>query len=603
VQPPEPAHALIGELVDDRYRIRRLISRGGMGAVYEAEAVRLGRLCAFKVLLPEYTRNETAVQRFRREALVASRVKHPHVVDIFDTGTTTAGLGYIAMELLHGESLGRTLRREKRLPWPRARHIALQMCRALTAAHARGVIHRDMKPDNCFRLTLEGDPDFIKILDFGIAKLVDPESADGNRLTATDSMIGTYSYMAYEQIKGLDPDPRVDIWAVGVILYEMLTGTLPFQGQNERQVWSAIFSHTPVPIRDLVPDAGIPPQVDDIVARALEKSRDARWPTADALAQALEQVEGPRTRTTGPLRAVPPQTAAPDAAVVDSQAETIVRPATTARPPIQRTEPVSPHDLTELDNADIRADTHESGRREIVPTTDPIGHTELAPVAESAGTASAPRPVLAELAALKPPARSRAWPWMVSATAFAMALVWLTMFRGDAEEVPVVEAVQPPVVPQPEPIEDTPPAPAEQHRESAPENDESGGLPDPPSEPVPLAAPDSAEPKGELPQLDETITSPPVAPVSYKQRVEAALKKYCTSKPVRECLTKYKQGPVAVTFLVKVKTGKVDPDFTPELGFETSAPGHCLVEKMKEWNLPKAGSGERDFKHSCILKR
>jgi serine/threonine protein kinase len=146
-----PGDPLIGQVIDDRYRIL-----GSSAAAAWAWSTRPRRpawesVCAVKVLLPEYTRNETAVARFAREAQVAARVKHPNVVEIFDTGTTRDGLGYIAMELLQGESLDRTLRRDGALPWPRAQRIILQICRALAAAHAEGIVHRDMKPENCFR--------------------------------------------------------------------------------------------------------------------------------------------------------------------------------------------------------------------------------------------------------------------------------------------------------------------------------------------------------------------------------------------------------------------------------------------------------------------
>lgn len=286
-----PAGDLVGQVIEDRYRIIRVLGRGGMGVVYEAEAVRLGRSCAVKVLLPEFTSNKVATERFRREAQVAARVKHSNVVEIFDTGTISDGRGYIAMELLEGESLDRTLRREVCLPWPRARHIILQVCRALGAAHARGVVHRDVKPENCFRTSQDGDDDIIKVLDFGIAKLTAPEASEAaQRLTATASVIGTYAYMAYEQIAGQDVDARADVWAVGVMLYEMLTGRLPFIGQNQGQMWMAIAQYEPAAMRNIAPDTGIPEAVEVIVQQALAKQRDDRFPSMEALAQAVSAV-------------------------------------------------------------------------------------------------------------------------------------------------------------------------------------------------------------------------------------------------------------------------------------------------------------------------
>src|SRR5690606_920592 len=150
---------------------------------------------------------------------------------------------------------------------------------------------RDMKPENCFRIAQDGDPDLIKVLDFGIAKLTDAEGEDAARLTATNSVIGTYAYMAYEQIAGLELDHRVDIWAVGVIVYELLTGALPFPGHNQGQLWAAIFQQPPIPMEIAAPGARIPKAVEAIVGRALEKQRDARYPTIDALAAALAGVD------------------------------------------------------------------------------------------------------------------------------------------------------------------------------------------------------------------------------------------------------------------------------------------------------------------------
>ncbi|MCA9718108.1 MAG: serine/threonine protein kinase, partial [Myxococcales bacterium] len=165
----EPEESLTGRVLDGRYRVYELLGKGGMGAVYRAEHVELGRVCAVKVLLPRYTSNENAVRRFRREARASSRVNHENVVEIYDTGQTADGLGYIAMEYLRGENLADTLERERRLPWARLRPIMLQLCAALAAAHAEGVVHRDMKPENCLRIR-RGGRDFIKVLDFGIAK-------------------------------------------------------------------------------------------------------------------------------------------------------------------------------------------------------------------------------------------------------------------------------------------------------------------------------------------------------------------------------------------------------------------------------------------------
>ncbi|WP_434418267.1 serine/threonine protein kinase [Nannocystis pusilla] len=581
----DPVEALLGELVDDRYRLRRMIGRGGMGAVYEADAVRLGRLCAVKVLLPEYTRDETAMQRFRREALVASRVKHTHVVDIFDTGTTSAGLGYIAMELLHGESLGATLRREKRLPWPRARHIALQICRALAAAHARGVIHRDMKPDNCFRMSQDGDPDFIKILDFGIAKLMDTDGAD-LRLTASDSLIGTYSYMAYEQIKGLDPDHRVDIWAVGIILYVMLTGKLPFFGQNERQVFSAILLQEPTPIRDLLPGVDVPPELEAVVARALEKSRDARFPTVDALARALEDVGRPKSPAASVLHSV----AATDFTPLDDDAQTLDR-GLPARSPTRVAASAEPPGRP--NSADIPEDTADSGRRALVPSTDPLVRGEVARAAESMGTAPARLPDLgaAEAEAAAP---ARIAPLVASSVFLTLALLAVVsaLVSGSflAEPPPTSASEQAPEPAQP---------PAASVPATALEQPKTVDAPVPPP-----ATPTLPSAEADTRQSKTRSKRPAKRPaVDYKTAVFGELTKLCISKPIRDCFVdKQKQGEeMKVSFQIDPATGAVQPIFP--LLQRNSGLAVCLESKMKTWRLPKAGPGEPPSTLSCTLNR
>lgn len=357
---------LIGTVIDDRYRILRVIGRGGMGVVYDAEATRLGdRLCAVKVLLPEFTLNETAVARFRREAQVAARVKHPNVVEIFDTGATPGGLGYIAMELLSGETLDRTLRREGPLPWSRAARILLQICRALAAAHAQKIVHRDMKPENCFRCGREGDDDFIKVLDFGIAKLTNTDDA-GLRLTATNSVVGTYAYMSFEQVRGEEVDHRADVWAVGVILYEMLTGVLPFRGTNQGQIWTAITHYEPEPLRNIAPGAMIPDAVEAIVRQALAKPLSERYPTIEALARAIAGVHADAGGPDLPRISRP-------------QFPTNIDPLATTGNFQAARERGHPHPIAAAASEAATAGTNEVLRTAPSPGTNPYGRAEVIP--------------------------------------------------------------------------------------------------------------------------------------------------------------------------------------------------------------------------------
>ena len=366
------ADPLIGTIIDDRYRVLRVIGRGGMGVVYEAEATRLGdRLCAVKVLLPEFTRDEIAVARFRREAQVAARVKHPNVVEIFDTGATSGGLGYIAMELLSGETLDRLLRREGPLPWPRAQRILLQICRALAAAHAQKIVHRDMKPENCFRCGAEDVEDFIKVLDFGIAKRTSTDDP-GIRLTATNSIVGTCAYMSFEQVRGEAVDHRADIWAVGVILYEMLTGLLPFRGNNQGQVWTAITHYEPEPLRNVAPGASIPEAVEAIVSRALAKALPERYATIEALARAIAGVQSDAVSPEPSNRRGPPSQS-----VIDPLALTGGR--TAAMPG-----GVNHQAATEVAPKAAAGSTFEVLITASSPATNPYGHAEGAPVGRGA---------------------------------------------------------------------------------------------------------------------------------------------------------------------------------------------------------------------------
>ena len=202
---PEPD--LTGTVLAGRYRITAKLGAGGMGTVYMAEHTTIHKKFAVKVLAAKLMQRPDLVERFLREAKATSRISQRNVVEISDFGETPHGSVFFAMEYLAGEDLRDLLKREKRLPWSRVSHFGVQICRALEAAHAAGIIHRDMKPDNCFRMTRDGDQDFIKVLDFGIAKIQD----EGKGLTKTGMIFGTAQYMSPEQARAQQVDARVDI--------------------------------------------------------------------------------------------------------------------------------------------------------------------------------------------------------------------------------------------------------------------------------------------------------------------------------------------------------------------------------------------------------
>lgn len=277
-----------GTILAGRYRIDALIGEGGMGDVYRAQHLTIDKPVAIKVLAPEQVRRSRIVGRFLQEARAASRIRHDNVVDITDFGDSD-GLVFFVMEFLDGEDLSRLLKREGRLPWARARGIILQILDALAAAHRAGIVHRDIKPHNCVMTQREGRVDFVKLIDFGIAKLRDA-GGSGEQLTRTGAIVGTAEYMSPEQGSGTELDGRSDLYSVGVILYRMLTGEVPFAGGNPMAV---LYQHIHGVLRPpslACPDADIGPELDALVTKALAKDREGRFADAEAFAAAVRAV-------------------------------------------------------------------------------------------------------------------------------------------------------------------------------------------------------------------------------------------------------------------------------------------------------------------------
>ena len=300
----EPTSQIVGALLGGRYRILRLCGEGGMGRVYEAEHIEIGKHVAVKVLHPAYTRTPDVVERFRREARAASRIGHNNIVNVTDSGTTDDGAFFFVMEFIEGVELGLLIHREGPLPVKRALRIADQICQALQAAHDAQVIHRDLKPENVLLISREGRPDFVKVLDFGIARVAEVEEsptnkASGRRLTRPGVAMGTPEYMAPEQAAGKSADARSDIYALGSIMYEMLTGNPPYEGDNVMEVLHKKATETPPPVRELRPD--VPLTVDTLVERSMARNPDDRPQTMAAFAAeiglVLEAFVGRRTPT------------------------------------------------------------------------------------------------------------------------------------------------------------------------------------------------------------------------------------------------------------------------------------------------------------------
>ncbi len=277
-----------GTVLAGRYRIGRLIGEGGMGDVYLAEHLKIGKEVAIKVLAPEQMRRPRTVARFLQEAKAASMIRHDNVVDITDYGESD-GCAFFVMEYLAGEDLSFVVKREGRLPWARIKPIAIQLLEALAAAHAVGIIHRDIKPHNCFLTPRSGNPDFVKMIDFGIAKLYGEGSEE--QLTRTGAIVGTAEYMSPEQGLGEVLDGRSDLYSVGIILYRMLTGAVPYDGNNPMAVLYQHIHAERVPPSKASPEAEISSRVDALVLKAIAKDRDDRFESAGEFIEALEAID------------------------------------------------------------------------------------------------------------------------------------------------------------------------------------------------------------------------------------------------------------------------------------------------------------------------
>jgi serine/threonine protein kinase len=299
---------IIGTTLAGRYLVKRQIGQGGMGAVYEATHTLIGKRVAVKVLLEKYAEREGLVARLKKEAQLASSIGNEHIIDINDIGNTDDGRTFVVMEYLDGESLAECLARERELPEQRTLYIASQAASALGAAHAEGIVHRDIKPENLFLLKRK-DKDFVKVVDFGISKSlrVTGGQEEAQRLTQTGMVLGTPLYMSPEQARGdEDLDHRVDIYALGVIMYEAIAGRVPFAGSNYLSVISQVLNEDPKPLRELRPD--VSEELEAIIAKAMMKERTLRYDDADAMLKDITSVlEDPthsteRARITGPRK-------------------------------------------------------------------------------------------------------------------------------------------------------------------------------------------------------------------------------------------------------------------------------------------------------------
>ncbi|MBW2189178.1 MAG: serine/threonine protein kinase [Deltaproteobacteria bacterium] len=301
VSPLNPDDPLVGMVLAGRYVVKSRIGEGGMGLVYEGLHRDIDKRVAIKVLRDDLSRRPEVVARFRQEAKSASRIGHENIVDISDFGETTRGASYFVMEFLDGEDLANVLGREVTVDSDRVCGIVLQCCRALSATHAKGIVHRDIKPENIFLTKRDGVDDFVKIVDFGIAKMSDIETdgAPGRKLTKTGMIFGTPEYMSPEQAAGKDLDHRVDVYALGIILYECLAGRVPFEGDTFMGVLTQhLFAELP-PIAEMNPQAKVSRELELVIRKALAKDPDDRYQDTEELAEAIDcALDGRLSRAT-----------------------------------------------------------------------------------------------------------------------------------------------------------------------------------------------------------------------------------------------------------------------------------------------------------------
>lgn len=542
-----------GTVLGGRYRLLRLVGEGGMGRVFLADDEQTGGRVAVKVLADDRPIPKAA-QRFEREARSIARIEHANVVRVTDVGQSPRGGLYYVMEFLEGEELATTLEREGPMPWPRVRHLALQICGALQAAHEAGIVHRDLKLENCFRVARDGDPDFVKILDFGVVKLLSPELDDGSgRLTNTGATLGTPAYMAPELCRGKHVDHRVDVYALGVMIYELLTGSVPFEGDSFLDVALKHMNDPPPPLGEHVPAADLPDGLEAAVMRALAKAREDRFPTMAAFGRALERVGDPEPALIAQGAPAEPLTAPGGTAPVLPAVEP--RPGGTepSRPSISATEHAVPAARA---SASMSGATEPSLPHAIESLDDDTVHG---------------RPV--------------AWRWLAAAGVAAAGLVawWMLAAAPEARRSEVEAAASV----KAEPVD--PPAAKLAPPETDAKVDAKAG---------PEAAPNASTVSEPAP-----VVAPASPPSGFTQRqIDAAFQR--VQPRVRSCageVTGGRRGErVHVVVVVDRSTGRVR-SVAPSDPRNRSAVESCVLDAMHKLELPSGGRGTQTIRRTLTL--
>lgn len=336
-----PSGDLVGSIIADRYSIIKKLGEGGMGTVYLAEHVKMGRKSAVKVMNPGMVHDADAISRFNREAANASRINHANVAAVYDFGETSEGLIYLAMEFIEGPSLTKVIEDAGSLPPLRAAEITRQAAEALSVAHDMGIVHRDLKPDNIMLAKGRDGADLVKVVDFGIAKAADIEA---QKVTKTGMVVGTPEYMSPEQLAGDKLDGRSDSYSLALVAFAMLTGKLPFPGETAQESMIARLTDSPKQLVEMKSDIAWPATVQAVMDRALEREAAARYPSASEFGRALYKAVAamPESAMTNAFTAVMGRVstpkapaavgAAPGAGATKPLPATRVNPVTPAKP-------------------------------------------------------------------------------------------------------------------------------------------------------------------------------------------------------------------------------------------------------------------------------
>lgn len=289
-KPKDKRDLLVGYLLKNRYYVLSVLGKGGMSLVYKAKDISNGRVVAVKALRTQGLGDDTVVKRFKLEAEVLHRLNHPRIVSVYDYGTSRIGQPYFIMDYLTGVSLNQVLRKEKRLNLERFQDIFVQISAAVAHAHKHKAIHRDLKPGNIMLVEKEDTRDYVKIVDFGIAKLAE----DASKLTRLGEVWGSPIYMSPEQGMGKEIDTRTDIYSLGIVMYEALTGEVPFLGKNYVETITKQMTEPPAPFSEIMEDNDIPASLEMIIFKALQKSPDDRYQTMQELKTELEKALSPQ---------------------------------------------------------------------------------------------------------------------------------------------------------------------------------------------------------------------------------------------------------------------------------------------------------------------